>query len=575
MTQPEFNNPGQSRTKAVAATSGGTVAASAGHDCLALPVGTRVAEFVITGLVGVGGFGIVYRAHDKVLGRTVSVKDYMPSTLAQRQEGHTVCAKSTRSADLFLLGLNSFVNEARMLALFDHPALVKVYRFWEANGTAYMAMPFYEGQTLQKTLVQMPAPPTEGWLCELLHPLLAALEIIHAQHCFHRDIAPDNILMLDNGQPVLLDFGAARQVIGDMAGNLTVILKPGFAPVEQHAADPNLPQGPWTDIYALGAVLHLAITGQAPCLSVSRLVTDHYAPLAQRCAGSYTQPFLQTVDQALGVWPADRPQTISDLRQRFALTTRAPEPAAPMVAPAAPSLPDKQPAQGGRLRLLWVGGVMAVVVGAAGIFLLGLRSQPAAGAAALGGKPTAAAMITPAAPTAAPATAASTGVSAPTVAPGTAASTGAPTPNAAPAIAASTGAPAPAVAPGLAASAAMPVAPRTPRAPVASPPPALHSTAASALAKPKAQSGTVKPYPPPSLAKAKPQEAAPAPAPGKNEGQSTPQWLREMRRELAVCNEQSFVTRIFCIDQARRKYCGPSHWGEVQECHVSKTHTGD
>jgi len=193
MTKPAVT---KSSTEAVEVTSAGCVAASAEHDCLALPVGTRVDEFVITGLVGIGGFGIVYRAHDEALDRTVALKEYMPSTLALRQAGNTVSAKSTRSADLFLTGLKSFVNEARMLALFDHPALVKVYRFWEANGTAYMVMPFYQGQTLQKTLAQMPEPPSEDWLRQLLHPLLEALEIIHAQHCLHRDIAPDNIFIL-------------------------------------------------------------------------------------------------------------------------------------------------------------------------------------------------------------------------------------------------------------------------------------------------------------------------------------------------------------------------------------------
>ncbi len=517
MTKPAVT---KSSTEAVEVTSAGCVAASAEHDCLALPVGTRVDEFVVTGLVGIGGFGIVYRAHDEALDRTVALKEYMPSTLALRQAGNTVSAKSTRSADLFLTGLKSFVNEARMLALFDHPALVKVYRFWEANGTAYMVMPFYQGQTLQKTLAQMPEPPSEDWLRQLLHPLLEALEIIHAQHCLHRDIAPDNIFMLTNGQPVLLDFGAARQVIGDMAGNLTVILKPGFAPIEQHAGDPNLPQGPWTDIYALGGVLHLAITGQAPCPSVSRLLTDKYEPLAKRYAQSYTQPFLQAIDKALRVRPGDRPQDISELRQQFSLIPKVAE-SVPTTTPAERSLPDEKPARRARLPLLWIGVATVVVFGAVGYFLSGLRSQPAATAPAMIALPT----------TKVPDTASATAM-----------------PAAAP--------PASALPPGSAAV--------TPA-----------SKAASTVAKPKALPHIVSPLKPEPLAAAKSQAAMSASPADQSEGQSTPQWLREMRRELAVCNEQGFVARIFCIDQARRKHCGPAHWGEVKECDVSKSHSGD
>ena len=290
---------------------GGPVLASgpsAGQNVL--PAGTRLGEFEILGLVGEGGFGIVYVAHDTSLGRNVALKEYMPSALAARVSATQVQVKSERHESTFRAGLQSFINEARLLAQFDHHSLVKVYRFWEANGTAYMVMPLYRGLTLKEALKAMKTPPDESWLRALLAPLLEALTVLHAAKCYHRDIAPDNIILLEgSNRPVLLDFGAARRVIGDMTQALTVILKPGYAPIEQYAEVPSLKQGPWSDQYALAAVVYYAITGKTPPPAVGRMVSDSYRPLAQLAAGKYSERFLRAVDHALAVMPGDRPQT--------------------------------------------------------------------------------------------------------------------------------------------------------------------------------------------------------------------------------------------------------------------------
>mgnify|MGYP001285343821 CR=1 FL=1 len=201
----------------------------------ALPLGTRLGEFEIVGLVGEGGFGIVYLAQDHSLGRKVALKEYMPASLAARSQNASVVVRSKQYQETFDIGRKSFVNEARLLAQFDHPALVKVYRFWESNGTAYMVMPYFEGKTLRQELKDRDTSPDEAWIKKTLGPVIDALELIHEENCFHRDIAPDNIILLPDGRPVLLDFGAARRVIGDMTQALTVILKPGYAPIEQYA----------------------------------------------------------------------------------------------------------------------------------------------------------------------------------------------------------------------------------------------------------------------------------------------------------------------------------------------------
>lgn len=360
----------------------------------ALPVGTRLNEFEITGILGEGGFGIVYLAQDTTLERQVALKEYMPSFASRTTQAH-VSVKSAYNADSFEAGRRSFINEARLLAQFDHPSLVKVYRFWEANGTAYMVMPYYRGATLKQTLQERGAPPDEAWLKALLGPLLDALDVIHQHQCFHRDIAPDNILMLDEGRPLLLDFGAARRAISGMDQAFTVILKQNYAPVEQYAEMPGMSQGAWTDLYALASVVHFAIAGNPPPPALSRMATDPYVPLATRFAGQYSHGFLEAVDRALAFKPEDRPHSVAEMRALLGLQPAAqretlpppplPLPAAPAEIPAstvAPSIaptaatPATAPARRGRGA---VAGIGAVVLGAAGLFAyikLGHRPAP-------------------------------------------------------------------------------------------------------------------------------------------------------------------------------------------------------
>src|SRR5207253_244065 len=163
----------------------------------------------------------------------------------------------------------------------------------------------------------------EAWLRDLLTPLLEALDVLHQAQCFHRDIAPDNILLLNDGGPLLLDFGAARRVIGDMTQALTVMLKPGYAPLEQYAEAPSMKQGAWTDLYALAAVIYYAITGRAPIPSVARVMSDSLVPIADIAGGRYSAGFLRAIDAALSVRPEARPQNIVEFRRLLEIDTRA------------------------------------------------------------------------------------------------------------------------------------------------------------------------------------------------------------------------------------------------------------
>jgi serine/threonine protein kinase len=312
-----------------------------------LQIGTFLGEFEIIGLIGEGGFGIVYLAQDHSLQRKVALKEYMPASLASRGADSSVSVRSERHRETFEIGRRSFVNEAHLLAQFDHPALVKVYRFWEANGTAYMAMPFYEGKTLRDALHERDAPPDEAWIKKMLAPVIDSLELIHKESCYHRDIAPDNIMLLRGDRPVLLDFGAARRVISDMTQALTVILKPGYAPIEQYAEMPGMRQGPWTDAYALAAVVYFMITGKTPPPAVGRMMQDSYKPLAIEAKGRYSDTFLRGIDKSLAVRADGRPQSMTEMREllgmsgRSVLVTPPPAKPAPAPAPVKPPKPEK------------------------------------------------------------------------------------------------------------------------------------------------------------------------------------------------------------------------------------------
>jgi serine/threonine protein kinase len=280
----------------------------------ALPVGTRVGEFEIQEVIGVGGFGIVYRAWEPALEREVALKEYMPMGMVGRgPDGHVTLRSRTHEAD-FSLGLRSFVNEARLLARFDHPSLVKVHRFWEANGTAYMAMPFYKAQTLRQRRQDMGSqPPTQAWLMSMIEPLIGALAEMHRANVYHRDIAPDNILWCADNHPVLLDFGAARHVLADRTQTLTAILKPQFAPIEQYADAQAMRQGPWTDVFALASTCYFMLTGRPPLPATARILGDDLTPLAQLAPPGFAAHVLATLDWAMAVRPQDRPQSVTAL----------------------------------------------------------------------------------------------------------------------------------------------------------------------------------------------------------------------------------------------------------------------
>lgn len=414
----EIAAPAPPAAPASNANSGSNIASSAGDSGNALPTGTYLGEFELTEVLGEGGFGIVYKAWDHSLDRKVALKEYMPSSLAARSGQTQVQVKSERHRETFELGRKSFINEAKLLAQFDHPALVKVYRFWEANGTAYMVMPLYDGITLKDRLRQLSSPPDEAWLMDMLAPLTEALAVIHAEHCFHRDIAPDNVILLAaNGRPLLLDFGAARRVIGDMTQALTVILKPGYAPVEQYAEAPHMKQGAWTDVYALAATIHFAMLGKTPPASVSRLMGDSYQPLVQLVGDRYSERFLSALDKALRVRPDERTQSIAELRADLGLDAVSASEAHSHFNPAAAhsAQADMAPTQvvqpktsaaaaavpSGKGKGLWI-GLGALLLGGAGVGGY-LMTRPAAPPPAQASAPAPAPITT--APVAAPAAA--------------------------------------------------------------------------------------------------------------------------------------------------------------------------
>jgi serine/threonine protein kinase len=270
-------------------------------------------SYRIERVIGSGGFGITYAAEDIHLGTIVAIKEYCPEEFGTRDERMRVRPKSERQKITFEWGLRSFLQEARTLARFRHPAIVRVTRVLEAHSTAYMVMDFEQGQDFETWLRGLERSPTQAELDRIAGPLLDALEMMHAQSFLHRDIAPDNIIVRADGTPVLLDFGAARQAVAEKSLALTGIVKTGYSPFEQYATDARL-QGPWTDLYSLGATLYRAVAGRPPEEATLRVANDQLASADMVAKGSYRSSFLSAIDDCLKVRPADRPQSVAQLR---------------------------------------------------------------------------------------------------------------------------------------------------------------------------------------------------------------------------------------------------------------------
>jgi serine/threonine protein kinase len=238
------------------------------HD-LALPAGTQIDCFEIQTVLGTGGFGITYGAYDSRLERHVAIKEYFPAGLAVRDpDGTTLHLAAQHHSDAYEYGLKRFLEEGRVLAKFREPSIVRITQFLEANGTAYLVMDYEDGETLSSHLERV-GTLEETAIRDFVVPILEGLSVVHAKQYLHRDINPSNIFLRKNGPAVLLDFGAARRALEKQSSAMTVMLTPGYAPFEQYSKGDK--QGPWSDIYALGATIYHCIVGAAPAPATDRL----------------------------------------------------------------------------------------------------------------------------------------------------------------------------------------------------------------------------------------------------------------------------------------------------------------
>ncbi|MBU0655273.1 MAG: protein kinase [Gammaproteobacteria bacterium] len=295
-----------------------------------LPHGYQLNGYRIDAVLGEGGFGITYRAIHTQLRHWVAIKEYFPSDYAVRLSNRHIAPRSPQHQQTCQWGLERFLTEAQTLAHFNHPNIVKVKDFFRANDTAYIVMEYAEGWTFGKWLIHNPNP-TQEQLLQIFLPVLDGLSLVHQHHYLHRDIKPDNIYICKDGRPLLLDFGTARQAIGEHTLNLTAILSEGYAPFEQYTSKGN--QGAWTDIYAVACCLYYAIrylfVQAAPCKASDRSFArnqnepDPLIPAVQTGRGRYDETFLAAIDRGMAFLPKDRPQTVTEWRNALLASTPA------------------------------------------------------------------------------------------------------------------------------------------------------------------------------------------------------------------------------------------------------------
>lgn len=281
-----------------------------------LQSGYQLAEYTIESVLGHGGFGITYLAHDTTLGAQVAIKEYLPHEIANRDNKTQVLPNPEREAVRdYQIGLKNFVKEARALARFKHPNIVRVLRFLEANGTAYMVMEYEEGQSLADYLRRNGPRLDEQTLLRVFIPILNGLNAVHEAEMLHLDIKPENIYLRKDASPMLIDFGSARQ---GSAHIHKVALTHGYAPVEQYP-DKGTP-GPSTDVYAIGASMYRCVTGKKPDDSLDRYEAvlkyqvDPLTPAVKAGGNSYQRNILECIDWAMQVYARDRPQSARELQ---------------------------------------------------------------------------------------------------------------------------------------------------------------------------------------------------------------------------------------------------------------------
>jgi formylglycine-generating enzyme required for sulfatase activity len=291
------------------------------NDLRSLPVGHVLSGYRIEGILGQGGFGITYLATDTKLMRQVAVKEYYPREYAIRDSTTTIrAAGNADDKETFEWGLSRFLKEAQLLARFEHPNIIAVRRFFEANGTAYLVMDYCDGKPLDD-IIKRNGPLSEVQLEQILYPLLNGLEQVHSTGFLHRDIKPANLFIRADGSPVLLDFGSAIKGSNQQTRGVTTMVTDGYSPVEQY--DSKGKQGPFTDIYGLAATLYRAVTGEKPQASTGRILNDNLEPVVKKARGLYAANLLQAIDAGMAVRPENRPQSIAEWR---ALLGKKPSP---------------------------------------------------------------------------------------------------------------------------------------------------------------------------------------------------------------------------------------------------------
>ncbi|MEI2743737.1 MAG: SUMF1/EgtB/PvdO family nonheme iron enzyme [Candidatus Competibacter sp.] len=287
-----------------------------------LAIGYRLHHYRIESVLGAGGFGITYMAVHEALRSRVAIKEYFPVEWSYRDRDDVNVLANTQGGlptseagekPCYAWGLDRFLHEAQVLAQVNHSGVVRVKDFFEANGTAYIVMDYEDGESLSQILQREKTLPEER-IRRMLGDVLPALEAVHSLGYLHRDLKPANLYCRFDGRTLLIDFGAARQALSQRSKNITSVFTVGYSPIEQYLVE-SKGYGPWTDVYALGAVLYQCVTGKQPIEAPARVLDDPLKPASEAVQGQYSPVLLQLIDRSMAIRPEGRFQTIAKMRE--------------------------------------------------------------------------------------------------------------------------------------------------------------------------------------------------------------------------------------------------------------------